>query len=153
MNLTRFRREDGAVECDDAVKRLPDSGELKRESHRYVRSVALLLRDHAWQIPIHLPETAILDRLAFRKYFLARGVFHGSGEDLLSCNDRVALGHHLVGELLRYCRTAASDIGAALLDAGECTIRIGLPITRFHLLEFWRQELVPCPDRRAQGRL
>src|SRR5882757_8900187 len=111
--------------------RMPAScsaGVIGRERPR-VFCARLFLSYHPWHVPIHLPEPAIVERFAIGDALDTAGILDRPGEDLLAGDDGVALGHHLVHDLLGHNGVAAGDIGAAILDAGECTIRARLPVS------------------------
>src|SRR5712672_2972280 len=77
------------------------------------------LGNHARNVPIHLPQTAVFDRLARGDPLCAGGILERTAVDVLALDDRIALGHHLVDRFLGDHRVTAGDIGSAVLDAGE----------------------------------
>src|SRR6266851_10251273 len=79
----------------------------------------LLLRDHTRDVPVHLPEPAVIDSLARRDPHRAGGVLERSRVDMLAGDNCIALGHYLVDRLIRHHGVAARYIGSAVLDARE----------------------------------
>src|SRR5258708_2676377 len=103
------------------------------------------LGNHTRNVPIHLPQTAVIDRLARGDPLRAGGVLERTAVNVLALDDRIAFGHHLIDRFLGDHRVAAGDIGSAILDAGEGAVRARLPVSSRDLLERRREVLVPGP--------
>src|SRR6185437_10829323 len=113
-----------------------------------------LLRDHAGNIPIHLPEIGVADDLAGGHALLAVSVLDRAGIDMkLAVDDLLARGHHLVDHVLRHVGAAAGDVGAAVLDRDEVAVRTGYPVAGRDLLDLGDEIFVPDPGGRADRRL
>src|ERR1700716_488286 len=59
-----------------------------------------LLRDHALDVPVHLPQVGVRKHLPRRHALLALAIGERAGVDVLALHERVALGHHLGGRFL-----------------------------------------------------
>src|SRR5262249_1937438 len=88
-----------------------------------------LLRDHAGNIPIHLPQIGVADDLAGGHALLAVAVLDRTRIDMkLAVDDLLARGHDLVDHVLGHVGAAAGDVGAAVLDRDEVAVRTGYPV-------------------------
>jgi hypothetical protein len=135
MHLTGLGAEFCVIQNKDTVKGLPES----------FAGEALLLRNDSRNIPIHLPQPRVAERLSGRHNFLSGSVLKGASVNVFSVNDGLPLGHDLGDHVLRHHRVAAGDVGAAALDAREGAIRTGLPVASLYLLQLGNQELIPDP--------
>jgi len=109
VDLAPAQVEVGVVEGQEAVKRLADAVQGQGEVH------ASLLRDHALDEPVHLPQVGIGQHLAGGHTLLAVAVQQRPCVDLLALQDGVALGLdrlHLIGW---HGGAEAGDIGAPAL--------------------------------------
>src|SRR5260221_13167073 len=93
-----------------------------------------LLRDHALDVPVHLPQVGVGKHLPGGHALLAFAVRKRTGVHVLALHDRVALGYHLADGFLRPSGAATGDVGAALGHRYERAVRARLPVAGHDLL-------------------